>query len=542
MTPPEIDQLARSVLAPVADAAVRALALACLIGIAIVFFRSARAAVRLSVWTVVLYGALALPVLGLVVPAWQWRVPTINALQGWWPAPATAMVPVTSASSAISTPLAAGHAAAPVSTTWSTIAIAAVIYLAGVLVLLIHAGIAWIATRRLRLSARAIVDPDALVRLGRQASTARMSKPPRLVESAELFVPVTMSVTQPVILLPVDWRNWPAEKLDAVLAHEVAHVARRDALTQSVALFYRAVLWCSPLSWWLHRRLSDLAEQASDEAALEAGIDPATYANALVDFFARLQQGPRRADWHVAMARRADADAAQRVERILSWKGGPIMTRSTLKWLVVGIALAAVPVVVVTASVQLTPQIPEPRVVLAFHEVAPAAAPEVPVELARPVPARQNPASTAVVRSRKPAAARDLRQQQTPPPPTPPPAPPPPTPAPPAGSETPDDDFAKGAYPAATPGLLQPKAVILVKPRYTPDAMRQKIQGMVIVEIIVLPDGTVGKARIKESLDKEYGLDESALETARKWTFTPATLNGQPVAVLTTVSLMFQLH
>ena len=57
-------------------------------------------------------------------------------------------------------------------------------------------------------------------------------------------------------------------KLDAVIAHEVSHVVRRDALTQRLSLLHRAIFWFSPLAWWLDRHLAELAEQASDEAAL----------------------------------------------------------------------------------------------------------------------------------------------------------------------------------------------------------------------------------------------------------------------------------
>ena len=58
----------------------------------------------------------------------------------------------------------------------------------------------------------------------------------------------------------------------------------------------------------------------------------------------------------------------------------------------------------------------------------------------------------------------------------------------------------------------------------------------------MLEDGTVGRTRIRESLDDQYGLDASALEAAAQWEFEPGTLDGKPVAVLMELRLQFRLH
>jgi beta-lactamase regulating signal transducer with metallopeptidase domain len=555
MTSSDFDYVARGLLGGAADASVRAVVLASLMGVAIVLLRGTRASARLTAWTAVLCAALALPVLAIAVPAWSWSVPTMALLDAWVPTGSPAIAQ--QVGSAV-LPVVVAPAPGPA---WPSAAVmVAAIYLLGVLVFLAHACLAWLAARRLRLSARTIADAVVLARLRRHASAAGLASAPPLLESADLSVPVTTSVRRPIVALPNDWREWPAGKLDAVLIHEIAHVARRDALTQRASLFYRAIFWFSPLSWWLHRRLSDLADQASDEAALEAGIDPATYAGTLVDFFAQLQNGPRRADWHVAMARRADADAAQRVERILSWKGGPIMTRSKL--LVTGIVLATVPVVALTASVRVTPDAgpafttKRPSIDRAIqaapvvNPVAPASEPQAPVSApsasVRPNKMIASELSHAFVGPVVPVQRTEYRsaEDQT-------------RTAPPAQ----DDDFAKGAYllPGA-PGVTFPKAVTQVKPKYTPDAMRAKLQGAIELEIIVGTDGTVTKARVKPMPDGSSSpvwrvdgvivdspptgpeLVEQALIAARQWTFTPSTLNGKPVAVRILLSLEFRLH
>ena len=100
-----------------------------------------------------------------------------------------------------------------------------------------------------------------------------------------------------------------------------------------------------------------------------------------------------------------------------------------------------------------------------------------------------------------------------------------------------DDDFARGALRPGTPGLIEPKLRKQVAPRYTPDAMRARLQGTVVVEAVILEDGTVGRARIKESLDDRLGLDQAALDAVGQWAFEPGTFEGAPAPVLVTLKL-----
>jgi len=85
------------------------------------------------------------------------------------------------------------------------------------------------------------------------------------------------------MLLPAECVNWDARKRRAVLAHETAHAARGDFYVQLLSRLHCAVFWFSPLSWWLHGRLTALAEMASDEAAIAALGDRPAYAAILRD-------------------------------------------------------------------------------------------------------------------------------------------------------------------------------------------------------------------------------------------------------------------
>jgi TonB family protein len=104
------------------------------------------------------------------------------------------------------------------------------------------------------------------------------------------------------------------------------------------------------------------------------------------------------------------------------------------------------------------------------------------------------------------------------------------------------DEFAKGAYFVSSAGIGAPRPTREVRPTYTPEGLQAKIQGQVDLEMVVTPDGTVGKARIVRSLDTTYGLDEQALTAAKQWTFLPGTLDGKPVPVLIYITLEFKIR
>jgi TonB family protein len=98
-----------------------------------------------------------------------------------------------------------------------------------------------------------------------------------------------------------------------------------------------------------------------------------------------------------------------------------------------------------------------------------------------------------------------------------------------------------GAYRPGS-GIDLPELLFEKKPNYTADAMRAKIQGTVIVECIVLPDGTVGQVTVIKSLDPVFGLDQEAIKAAKQWRFKPGKKGGQPVPVFISIELMFTLR
>jgi periplasmic protein TonB len=98
-----------------------------------------------------------------------------------------------------------------------------------------------------------------------------------------------------------------------------------------------------------------------------------------------------------------------------------------------------------------------------------------------------------------------------------------------------------GAYQPGN-GVSLPQVVREVKPQYTAEAMRAKVQGTVWLQCVVLPDGSVGNVQVTKSLDSTFGLDQEAIKAAKQWRFRPGMRQGEPVPVLITIELTFTLR
>jgi bla regulator protein BlaR1 len=356
-----------------ADAALRSLLLAAAAGIGLALLRVKSTTLRLFTWTGVLYAALALPLLSWMLPAVPIPVPSAFA-----PVPATSspvkrsLTPPSKAVANVPTFAAvvkqnpnaakiseASRKAFPFSEMsdrsrgsatlqWlstNSSFLASVGYLTISILMVSRLALGSLLSNRLVSRAVPISHPKLVP--GFASYLQARTRAPRILESDLVTVPVTLGTIRPAIVLPANWRTWNASRLDGVIAHELSHVARCDALTQFLSRIYRAVFWFHPLSWWLHRRIHLLAEQASDEAALSGGVDRTEYARTLLGFFEILRAAPGRVWWHgVAMAKVGQAE--HRLERILSWRGAANMRAKKL--VVVAVVVAAVPAIYVVAA------------------------------------------------------------------------------------------------------------------------------------------------------------------------------------------------
>jgi RND family efflux transporter MFP subunit len=282
--------------------------------------------VRLAVWTALLCGSLAIPPLTMALP----RVPITMLHAVAVPAGAPAVVDPApeflraTARSEVAAPVHVGRASGAVD--WSRAALALYALVSLALFLRICVGLAM--SRLLLRKSRA---------------TDRATFGIGIRESDRVASPVTLGIVRPAIVLPADWRQWDDARLNAVLAHERSHIRRRDPAVQLVSAIHRALLWHSPLSWFLHKRIVCVAEEASDDAAVVATSDRAFYAETLLGF---MQRGVRNANWlGVPMARYGRAEG--RIQRILD---GTALSRGVTRSGAIAILALGSPLAYVVAT------------------------------------------------------------------------------------------------------------------------------------------------------------------------------------------------
>ncbi len=92
------------------------------------------------------------------------------------------------------------------------------------------------------------------------------------------------------------------------------------------------------------------------------------------------------------------------------------------------------------------------------------------------------------------------------------------------------------------PGLVAPRPLTEVAPKYTVRARRERIEGAAMLSCVVGVDGRITECRVERSLDAVSGLDDQAIAAARDWTFTPGSLDGQPVPVRVRIEMGFSLR
>jgi BlaR1 peptidase M56/Domain of unknown function (DUF3471) len=317
-------------LALLVESALRSLVLGSAVWLGLKLFRLRNPQLQMMAWMVVLFASLSMPLLmrGLIVtaPAPQRlvdipRLPPeriADALTSPYLQPEVPMFAAPAPEGDVQPPR---RAAAYAVIDWRNLATGIYLLVGGVMLLRLLTGV--VLTWRLLRAARPIREPWAA------GADVRVSD--------AVTMPVTFAAT---IVLPTEYTGWNAVKRQAMLAHESSHIARGDFYILVVAAFNRCVFWFNPLSWYLVRRLAELAEILSDDAAIEVVGDRPRYAEVLLDVASRVGRAPAG----LPMAR--PRTVRWRVERILAATGLP----TRIGWRKrVSFAAALVPVVALCA-------------------------------------------------------------------------------------------------------------------------------------------------------------------------------------------------
>ena len=187
--------------------------------------------------------------------------------------------------------------------------------------------LAWMVWARVLLMAfrrgcRPGCDEATRMQVDRLAERLGIRRQIRVLTSQRLHSPVVFGSFRPVLVLPRGFsRAFDTRQQEAVLAHELGHLAARDPFWLTIATVLAGLVWWHPLAWWSRRRLRAASEAAADEASLVVPDGPCVLAESLVLLGRRLLR-PRALAW-LSVEGTLRSGLGRRVERLLNLGGQP---------------------------------------------------------------------------------------------------------------------------------------------------------------------------------------------------------------------------
>jgi TonB family protein len=366
----------------------------------------------------------------------------------------------------------------------------------------------------------------------------------------------TWGFIRPQVLLPADAVDWTNERRRLVLAHELAHIRRADWLVQIVADAFRTLLWFNPVLWIAADRLRRESEQACDDEVLRMGVEPGTYASHLLDL-ARHRRATTSV-WAATLSMARSSTLEWRIAAMLNVH----LNRTIPSRVQIAAAFAALAIVAVPAStLRLSAQdVPAP-LTGAVYDVTGAVLPDVAITVEDQQQVRQATRSdpsgrfefaamspgTYTLRTEVPGfraltTTFELRTpgdwqrtitlqvgelQET------------------VRVSAPRPATSRSTGAATEPvrvggNIRAPRKLSHVRPVY-PQAMQEAgLQGVVPLEALIARDGSVSSVWVLSAqVHPEFAA--AAARAVSQWRFSPTLLNGTPVEVQMTVTVLFNL-
>jgi beta-lactamase regulating signal transducer with metallopeptidase domain len=172
------------------------------------------------------------------------------------------------------------------------------LWMLGVLALSLRTIGGWLLIQRLRTTAVANIPPDLAATFLRLSRRIGLKRSIDLRLSAHIASPVAIGIFRSLVLLPVSaLTTLSPDQLEAVLAHELAHIRRADYLWNLLQTVIETLFFFHPAVWWIGSNLRQQRELCCDDIAVASCADPLTYATALL-----LLEEQRSAQLHLAMA------------------------------------------------------------------------------------------------------------------------------------------------------------------------------------------------------------------------------------------------
>lgn len=374
----------------------------------------------------------------------------------------------------------------------------------------------------------------------------------RILESEQCSVPMTWGFLRPRILLPVEARDWSRERRRMVLIHELTHVRRRDVWAQWLSNLACALYWWNPAVWKAAGKMQQEREKACDDAVLRKGNTAVRYTQHLID----VARGASPAA-ALGMASQLEVRVRAALDRGVSRR---VLTARA------GLALGAVALALMVPVIgtRLAAQANGGRLTGSVLDASGAAVPDATVLVIGPDASRQEITRSGpdgrfdfpLLREGKYAieirargfalyrgaaiveAGRSLEENLT------------------LGVGRVQENIdvigkkppvQNTGQPVGTPkrirvgGNIQATRMLrMVKPTYPAELQTLGVEGTVLLEGVIATDGKLLSLRSLNSLVHPE-LTKQALAAVGQWEYQPTLLNGQPVEVITTITVNFRL-
>jgi TonB family protein len=414
-------------------------------------------------------------------------------------------------------------------------------------------------------------DPHWQKLLRELADELAMRRTPRLLMMPDAVMPLAFGLFRPTILLPAGCLHWTEMRKRIVLVHELTHIRRRDGISQLFANVVAALWWFQPLAWLARKRLRQESEHACDAQVLAIGVRASDYATQLVDI-ARTSRLTLLSRAAICMARKDELEprlvrilAPQRAGSFLrafvsatlviaiaatapaitlrrnhSNIGGSHMKRTLLTGL---LATATLSAATISGSLFDTTGVAIPDAKLVLHSADTSADLDTTSGPDGKFSFGDLSAGQYILRVEKPGfndllreftvkqdsnIERGLVMQVK------------------GVEEKPQADSSSHMAQPFAPDRIRVKGDVAeanlirkVQPVYPAAAKAAHVQGTVLLQMIILKDGTPGEITVTSSPSND--LSQASIDAVRQWRYRPILLNGQPVQVVTQVIVNYTL-
>ena len=504
-------------------------------------FRRASASSRRLLWILAAACLLALPILSQVVPALKIQPPPITRAISYIPTPTPASVVVIPGIAYLPT-----TKPTPRQIPWLTL-----FWIGGIVAVTGHLAIGMARMHWLARRATRIQPPEEAIQLAATLGIARVE----FLESDRIAMPLTWGIFRPKILLPANRTNWPADRIHLVFAHELIHVQQHDCFFQLLMQLTCAIYWFHPLAWFSAAQFRRERERACDDGVLRLGINGPEYAGHLLELVRILKPKPRPS-LAVAMAHQSNLET--RLTALLDTRinRAKISARATI-----AAALVAVCLLLPLASVRAQAPDAQPSISGFVYDASGAVIPRAAVQatnlethtkataltgLAGEYALSLSPGKYALEISTP--GFRVFRRDNV---------------NVSSGNQRvdailelgaiserlevigqkPEGQVARSVVPRRIRvggSVIAAKLVSKVAPMYPEQARQLGIEGAVLLQAIISKDGSVLSLTVVTTADPD--LAKAAMAAVQQWHYQPTLLNGEPVEVVTTITVDFKLN